>query len=166
MPLWLKWVLSLLVAVGLITALVVYVGSNPLGDQSTNPALNPPAAAQANREGQIVTAQDQLPHHAALPRSLAPRVALERAIAAVMRTRAATAELAGPVQRVTCTQLAPRKATSLVFRCHALAGGSSYPSDGVVDLSTRELTWCRDDRLLVDPGLRVPLSAACTRSDH
>ena len=162
LPLWLRWFLSLTVAAGLVIALVIFVGRNPRGDQGAT-AQNVAGAAEANREGQIVTAQDQAPHQAVLPQSLPASVALERAIAADMRNRVATHDLAGPVRAVTCKQLASRNATSLSFRCGALAGNFSYPFAGVADLSTHKLTWCKNDSLAVDPGLQVPLSRACTR---
>ena len=162
MPLWLRWFLSLTAAVGVVTALVIVVGRNPLGDQgATTPSAA--GAAVANREGQIVTAQDQAPHHAVLPQSLPARVALERAIAADMRNLVATNDLAGPVQAVTCKQLASRNATSVAFRCDARADNFSYPFAGVADLSTHKLTWCKNDSVAVDPGLQVPLNRACTR---
>lgn len=159
-PLWLKWVLSLLVFGGMLVALVVVVRG------SGNPALpteSPAGEAQANRLGQIVTAQDQAVHRAALPGAVAPAKALERAILADMRTRVAKADISGPVERVRCAGVPRHASGRLSFRCTARAGGFDYPFVGVVNTRSRELVWCKDDRTTVDPGLEVPLNPACTR---
>jgi len=158
-PLWLKWVLSLLVFGGMLVALVVVVrGSGP-----TPTTENPAAEAQANRLGQIVTAQDQAIHRAALPAAVPPGKALERAILADMRGRVSRHDINGPVERVRCAPITRHAAGRLPFRCTARAAGFDYPFAGVVDPRARELVWCKDDRTTVDPGLEVPLNPACTR---
>jgi hypothetical protein len=162
LPLWLKWVLSLLVAGGFLAALVIFVSRNPTGDQGA-PTESPAAAVQANRDGRIVSAQDQAPRQARLASLVGAKADLEHAILLDMRHRVARHDLGGPLQRVTCGALASRGRRRLRFRCRALAGGFSYPFVGVADLRARELTWCKDDTVAVDQPLRVPLSARCTR---
>lgn len=160
MPLWLKWVLTVLsfAAVG-ATAVILL---NRAGATNPSEAEQPAAVAQADREGQIVTRQDQAVHRIRLSRSLHPRAGLERAILLDMRTLVARHDLAGPAKRVGCRALARWRPDRRRFRCHALAGGFSYPFAGVADLSTRQLSWCKDDSTSVDPSLQVPLSPACT----
>ena len=158
-PLWLKWVLSVTFFAGLLVALVIYV--HGAGDRGPGSAENPAAEARANRLGQIVTAQDQAVHQMPLARSLGPARALEDAILIDMRARIMRHDVNGPVQQVRCSQNVRRRTNRLSFRCQALTGGFAYPFAGIVDLRTRELVWCKDDSSSVDPGLQVPLNAAC-----
>jgi len=159
-PLWLKWVLSVLVFGAMLVALVVFVrDSGGAGPAAENPA----AEAQANRLGQIVTRQDQAVHRAVLPATVPTAIALERAILADVRARAATGDIGGPVERVRCAPVSRHAPGRQSFRCTARAGGFDYPFVGVADARARELVWCKDDRTTVDPGLQVPLNPACTR---
>jgi len=159
-PLWLKWVLSVLVFGAMLVALVVFVRDSG----GTGPAAeNPAAVAQANRLGQIVIRQDQAVHRAVLPATVPPAIALERAILVDMRARAATGDISGPVELVRCAPVARHAPGRLPFHCLARAAGFDYPLVGVVNLRARRLTWCKDDRTTVDPGLQVPLDPACTR---
>jgi len=159
-PLWLKWLLSVLVFGGMFVALVVFVrgsgGPTPV-DQNRG------AEAQANRLGQIVTAQDQASHRAALPTAAPPATALGHAILADMRARVASHDISGPVERVRCIPVTRHAAGRLPFHCTARAAGFDYPFVGMVDIRARELIWCKDDRTTVDPGLQVPLNPTCTR---
>lgn len=159
-PLWLKYVLTLAVFVPLSVAAVIYIHGP--GAPDTPGSENPAAAAQADHLGRIVSQQDQAVHRATLSPSLAPKVALQRAILVDVRMRIAGHDIAGPAGRVSCDPLAHIHAGRLPFRCRALAGGFSYPFAGVVDARTRQLTWCKNDNTSVDPALRVPLSSACT----
>lgn len=159
-PLWLRWLLSVLLFGGMFVALVAVVSNS--GNAARPAAESPRSEAQANRLGQIVTAQDQSPHRAALPRSIPPVIALERAITSDMRERVTTHDIDGPVQRVRCTPTASRSTGRLAFRCVARAGGFDYPFDGVADRRAGQLVWCKNDSVSVDAGLQVPISPACT----
>ncbi len=159
MPLWLKWVLSVGVAVALLVALVRFVHANPGTGAPT--ASSPAAAERANRLGRILTAQDQAPRHAPLPRSLTPVIALEHQIASDMRSRVVRGDLAGPVQRVSCRPVNRSPKGQIGFNCRARAGGFAYPFVGVIELSARAIVWCKDDQVSVDPGLQAPVSPQC-----
>lgn len=159
MPLWLKWMLSLAVAAVLVGALVRFVERN-----NGNGLASPHSAAaeqRANHEGQVVTAQDQAPHHARLRRSLRPVVALERAIGSDVRGLVSTGDLQGPVQRISCRQIARAHEGRIGYRCDAQVDGIRYPFVGVVDVPTRDVVWCKDDSVSVDSGLQAPLSPQC-----
>ena len=160
MPLWLKWVLTLLTFAVLSAAVVIFVSRANNSEKSYSES--PTAAAQANQAGEAVSARDQAPHQTRLSQSRGTHSALERAIAADMRTRVAQHDVTGPVQRVSCTPVAPRRPGRRPFRCQALVGGFSYPFVGVADLRARELVWCKDDRASYDPSVEAPLSPACT----
>jgi hypothetical protein len=147
------------VAAALLVALVRFVHANPGTGPGT--ASSPAAAERANRLGRILTAQDQAPGRAPLPRSLTPVIALERAIATDMRSRVRHGDLSGPVQRVSCGRVKRSPKDRPGFRCQARAGGFAYPFVGVIELSARAIVWCKDDQVSVDPGLQAPLSPQC-----
>lgn len=159
LPLWLRWVLSTVVFGGLLVALVIVVSNS---GSAMTAVESPASAAQANRLGQKVTAQDQSPHHAVLPASIPPGIALQRAILSDMRTLVSSNDLRGPVGRVSCTPAKRHAPGRLPFHCIARAGGFNYPFDGVADTHAHKLIWCKNDRTIVDPGLEVPLNPACT----
>lgn len=159
---WLRWVLSLTAAGCVVGALIAVVSHNPLGSQGSS-AASRSGAAEANREGRIVTAQDQARHQRNAPGGVSLRLALLDAITGDMRHRVATGDIAGPVQHVTCHQTNSFHRPDLVFACTARVGGFPYPVVGVVDTATRRLTWCKNDSASVDPAIQVPLSRSCTR---
>ena len=160
-PTWLRWVLSLTAAGCVVGALIVVVSRNPLGSQGSS-AASRRGAAEANREGRIVTAQDEAPHQRHATAGVSLPLALSDAIAGDMRHRVATGDIAGPVQHVACHQTSSSHRPHLVFARTARVGGFPYPVAGVIDTATRRLTWCKNDSATVDPAIQLPLSRSCT----
>lgn len=156
MPLWLRWVLTVLGFAALTVAAVVVVR----GSGGNGGAAQRSAQARADRLGRIVLASDQAPRGASLSGRQAPRLALERVIVADMRQRIRRSELSGPLQGVRCQRAARSPDGRRAFRCTVRAGGVPYPFLGVVDLRGRRVTWCKHD-----PGptaaSEIPVSPRC-----
>ncbi len=140
-PLWLRFTLAGVLAVVLLVALVLYVDHhNTNSPRSTNPA----AEVQANREAEILVAQDQAPHAAPLRAAASPPDAMRRAVRAFMTRQISLGSLGGPLRRVGCTGVGTRIARR-TFRCSVSAGGVRYEFLGVVDLRGRQVTYCKRD---------------------
>jgi hypothetical protein len=156
-PLWLRWAASLGVGVALIIALVIFVDHH--NSDSLAPE-NPAAAVRANREDEIVVAQDQAPHVVRAPAGVAPRAAIERVVRADTAQGIAKGQLAGPLQRARCTPAGASTAARRAFRCTVTASNVNYLFDGVVDVQTRRLTYCKRDPPPV-ASQNIPVSPRC-----
>jgi hypothetical protein len=156
-PLWLRWLFAVC-AFSLLTAVIVLVvhGLNHSGGATTDKQ----AARRANREGQVLIAQDQSPRGARLERGRAPAPALARAIAGDVRRQVAAHQLAGPAGSVRCQVRGRSRAARAPYRCVTLAGAVSYLFFAVVDRRARRLVWCRQDQVQ-GSGLAVPLDPTC-----
>ena len=157
-PLWVRWVLSLAVAADLVVALVLFVQSH----SSDAPAPESQAAvAEQNRESEILVAQDQAPHSVSLRSGATPAQALERAIKAEMNFLIAHQVLDGPLQSSKCTATGRRGESKLGFSCTVVAANVNYPFLGVVDVRSRQLTYCKRDPAPI-ASENVPLSPRCS----
>ena len=157
LPLWQRFALALLVAAALLSAMVVFVNAN---NTNSNPSTNPAAAVQANREAEILVAQDQSPRTARLPGGLSPAQGLERVIHLRMAARVAFGALSGPLERTRCRPAGSSGATVHAFTCRVVSGSVVYPFLGVVDTSARLVTYCKRDPPPV-PSDDVPVSPRC-----
>ncbi len=158
-PLWAQWILSLSVAAALLIALYLFVSAN---DHNYSVATLDPAAVQrANREAELLTAQDQAPHVVALRSVADPRGALLHAVRTDMNHQIATGRVSGTLQRARCTP-AGGSAAAPAFSCRATAASVNYLYVGVVHIGSHRLVWCRHDEPPV-PNQPVPLSPLCTR---
>ncbi|HUA43917.1 MAG TPA: hypothetical protein VMA77_01740 [Solirubrobacteraceae bacterium] len=157
-PLWLQWVLSLVVAAAAIVALVRFVQSNTANQITTE---SPAGEVQQNQEAEALVAEDQTPHTARLPRHTAPAAALNRAIRADMKTMIDQGSLDGPMQRSSCAPTGPNGKDGQRFTCTVSAAGVSYPFVGVIDTRARTIVYCKRDPPPV-PSQNVPLSPRCT----
>jgi hypothetical protein len=156
-PLWLRSVLSLGVAAVLVTALIVFVDNN----SSNGPAnIKPAAAAEENREAEILVTQDQAPHVVRLSSGTAPASALAQAVRQEMASRIARTEINGPLKRSSCHPSGSRTGPRVAFMCRVVAGGVSYPFFGVVDVRARRLTYCKRDPPPI-PSENIPISPRC-----
>jgi hypothetical protein len=141
-PLWQRFALAGLVTVAVLVALVVFVDNNNTDSpKSTNPASD----VQANREAEILVAQDQAPHTARLPGGVTPAQAAARVVQANMRRRIARGELAGPLQRTSCRSGGRQTNSRRAFSCTAVAASVSYPFVGVIEQRERRITYCKRD---------------------
>lgn len=159
LPLWLRWVLTL-IAVGVIAIALfsVLLGSGESSQEGAAALLRADAATRA------LISRDQAPHSALLPPGVDPQVALQRAIAADIRERVHRNQLGGPAGGARCLRSGPTKTARLAFKCSARAGRVGYPYVGLVNLHARRLTWCKFD---APPGeqLAVPVSPRCSSSN-
>ena len=156
LPLWSRWALSLLIAIVLIVALVIFVDRHNNDNLAT---LSPAAALRANREAEIVVSQDQAPHVVRLAPGVSAEVAFTRTIRGVMNQLLAKAEIDGPFDRVSCKRAGSRAGHAL-FHCTGEADDVNYPFVGVVDERAHRLTYCKRDPPPV-PSQNIPLSPRC-----
>jgi hypothetical protein len=163
-PLWARWLLTILAFAVLIVAIGVLVRSAGSGGGGISGSARSEAAAEAeaNREGQIVVAQDQAPHGAPLRAGAAAQIALTRAIATDVNDRIEHGALTGPLQSVHCQVSGAPHAERRPFRCTVRSAGIAYPFLGVLDERTHELTWCKvDPPPVANAPLEVPVSPRC-----
>jgi hypothetical protein len=158
-PLWARWLLSILGFAALIALISIAVrgqGGPSQPDRS--------AEVEADREGQIVIAQDQAPHNATLHAGIHARVALELAITADVRDRIRNGQLAGDLQSVRCRPARSPHAGRRAYRCTARVANIAYPFLGAADEHARSLTWCkRDPPPSSNAPLAVPVNPGCLR---
>jgi hypothetical protein len=153
-PMWVRWAISLGVGALLLVALVLFVShhnGNGLAHES------PKAAERANREAEIVVAQDQAPHVVIL--AAETPVAVAHAIRHDMASRIAAGNAVAPLEHVRCTPGATR-GSDAGYRCRATAAGVGYPYEAVLNRSTRTLTFCKHDAPPV-PSMNIPVSPRC-----
>jgi hypothetical protein len=157
-PLWLRWVLAVVVAGAVIAGIVIAVGrAGPEGS-----ATEAGAEAEINRLADITITEDEAPHFASLAAGLTSSAALERAIASNVRQRIADHQLTGPLQRVTCKASAAAHAGRRPYRCTARSSDIAYPFLAVVDEQRRRLAWCKiDPQPAAGAGAEIPISASC-----
>jgi hypothetical protein len=159
LPLWSRFVLAAVVAVALLAAMVLFVEGN---NTNTNPSLNEAAEVRANREAEILVAQDQTPHVVRLAAGAAPAVALEHAIHARMAAQVAGGAIAGPLRATRCQPRGPATTAGRPYSCTVRAAGITYPFLGVADPRARRITYCKRDQPPV-PSENVPVSRRCLR---
>lgn len=158
-PLWLRWVLAIVVAAALTTAIVIAV--HRAGPENT-PTSEAGAEAEVNRVSDIVITEDQAPHSASLTPGLAPAAALKQAIASDVHHRIAHAQLTGPLQSIACKAAGAGSAGRNPYNCVVKSAGITYTFLAVVDPSRQRLTWCKvDPPPVAGDGEEVPVSASC-----
>ncbi|MGB9185652.1 MAG: hypothetical protein WCB67_16475 [Solirubrobacteraceae bacterium] len=156
-PLWQRFALSLFVAAVLVVAMVLYVnGHNTNSPTSTNPA----AAVQANRDAEILIAQDQAPRSAILARGESPAAGLERSVHARMAAQVKAGSIDGELHPARCHAVGSPTGSRRAFSCSIVAGGVTYPYLGVVDTARRRITYCKRDQPPV-ASANIPVSARC-----
>jgi hypothetical protein len=158
-PLWARWLVTVVVFAIVIVAVAIVARSGGSVESQKSEAV---AEAEANDEGRIAISQDEAPHAAALKPGLSALTALERAIAADVRSRIGHGELTGPFAGVSCQTAGSARAGRRPYTCTARSAGLNYPFEAVFSERSLTLTWCK-----VDPPaeprepLEVPLSPRC-----
>ncbi len=147
-----------MITLSLLAALVIYVNAN---NTNSNPSLNEASEVRANREAEILVAEDQAPHTLALASREKPAVAVERAIKARISSQITAGAIDGPLQHSTCRATATRPGGRTAFNCAVVAGSVTYPFLGVVDTTARTVTYCKRDPPPA-PTDNVPVSPRCT----
>ena len=156
-PLWERFALALFVAIALMVAMVMFVNAH----NTNSPTLtNPGAAAAANREAEILIAQDQAPRTVRLAPGLGAGAGLERAIHTRMATQVNGGSISGPLGRSRCRAVESATGARQAFACTIVAGGVTYPFLGVADASRRQITYCKRDQPPVAAD-NIPVSARC-----
>ena len=157
-PLWVKWVLSLGIALILLVALVIYVDHHNT-DASNGQQLTPQGRASANHLAVVLAEQEQLPHIVRAVAGEAPTAAIERAVRLQMSRLINDQEAGPPVSPAHCFATSGKGAVR-GFSCTDLAGGQYFDFVGVVDTGTHLVTVCRRDPPPVQ-SLTVPVSGRC-----
>jgi hypothetical protein len=165
-PGWRQWALALGGAAVFIVALIVFVNREDATANQPAGVTTPAAIAEQNREARIVVGEDQAPHVMRL-RGHGPPAgvglaagALRDAVVAYMRRQVASGAIAGPVMRSGCTP-SGASGSRRAFHCVVEAGNVNYPFLGVVDLASRQVTYCKRDAPPV-PSMNIPVSRRCT----
>jgi hypothetical protein len=157
LPLWQRFALAGVIAVVLLVAMVIFIDNN---NTNSNPSLNEAGEVRANREAEILVKQDQAPHSIRLERGVAPAAALERALHARMAAQVADGVIDGPLRAAKCTATGAASGGRRPFSCTIVVGQVTYPFVGVVDVSARQVTYCKRDPPPA-PSDNVPVSARC-----
>jgi hypothetical protein len=151
-------VLSFAVAGALLIALIRFVDAN---QQDSNQATeNAAGAAQQNEESAVLVAEDQAPHTVRVNAGTPPSTAIERAIHADMLYLIEHQVLDGPLGRTSCSETGRGIGSRVAFTCTVEAGNVSYPFLGVVDVTARQLTYCKRDPPPI-PSENIPVSPRC-----
>jgi hypothetical protein len=155
LPLWFRWLLSLVVFTALAAGLVLALR----GSDSSSQNQDASALLRANQQGRSFLVRDQSPRSASLAKGVGVRQALQTAIAADMRSRVRRGQLSGPLQAVRClpaSSARPRRP----YRCVARTASFGYPFFAVSDRRRSQLTWCKYDAVPAGQG-PVAVSPRC-----
>jgi hypothetical protein len=158
-PLWAQWAISLAVAIAAIVALVRFVDANST-PAAQAPHISPKGQKSLNAEAIALDGELQAPQVAHYAPGVAPRAAIERAVAAYMTGQIDTAQLQGPLRESLCFAVPGGAGSHLAYRCSALASSQSFPFEGIVDPVAHTVTYCRHNPPPVR-GVTVPLSRRC-----
>jgi hypothetical protein len=154
LPIWLQYLLAIVVAAALVIGLVVFVSHNN-GNGLATP--NPKAEVRANQEAAVLVSQDQAPHVVRLRPHTRARAGLVGAVRADMTQRINTGQIDGQLDHVTCARRHPGPG----YSCIATADQVEYDYLGVVDVPAHRVTYCRRDPPPV-PSMNIPVSRRCT----
>ena len=157
-PLWVKWVLSLGVALILLVALIIYVDHHNT-DASNGQQLTLQGRASANHLAVVLAEQEQAPHVVRAAAGVEPAAAIEHAVRLQMNRLINDQEAGPPVSPARCYATSG-KGAARGFSCTDLAGGQYFDFVGVVDTRAHLVTVCRRDPPPVQ-SLTVPVSGRC-----
>jgi len=157
LPLRLRWFLSVLVAVIVLVLVVRFVNAH---NNDATASESSSAAARANQESTVIVEQDQAPHVAKLKPGVSPTTGLARAVRGDINYNVNQGFINGPIEHAGCAALEPHGHV-LRFRCTVVAANIQYPFLGVVDVSTKRITYCKRDPPPV-PSQNIPVSRRCT----
>ena len=159
-PLRIQFALAFGVAALLVILLIKFVDyANPRGGAESPVTSEKELAAEAH-DGDIVVGQDEAPHVVRLASGAQPDVAVRAAILAYMHAKVAGGQIAGPVTAASCATTSGSSPNRIAYHCTVVSGSVSYPFDGIVEPSTRTLTYCKVD-YAPQAGESVPISARC-----
>jgi hypothetical protein len=157
LPLWARFALALVITLSLLVAMVIYVNAN---NTNSNPSLNEASEVRANREAEILVAEDQAPHTLRLAAGEKPAIAVEHAIRHRIAAQIAAGAIDGPLQRAACHASGSRPGGRTAFSCEVVAASVTYPFVGVVDQPAGSVTYCKRDPPPAQTD-NVPVSSRC-----
>lgn len=157
LALWQRFTLAIALATVLMVAMVVFVSQN---NTNFNPSTNLAQSARANRDSEILIAQDQAPRSARLPRGLAPAAGLAQAIHTRLAAQVRQGGISGPLTAARCRAAGLVTGARRAFACTVQSGGVVYPFAGVVETTARRIILCKRDPPPVASD-SVPLSPLC-----
>ncbi|MEO6858246.1 MAG: hypothetical protein ABI323_06620, partial [Solirubrobacteraceae bacterium] len=135
LPLWQRYAISLFVAAVLLTGMVLWVRGH---NTDSAPSNNDPAATlRANREAEILVAQDQAPRYVSLPAGVSSLAALEHVIHARLAAQVASGAVSGPLERARCRATGARSGARRGYSCTIESGSVIYPFLAAVDTAAR-----------------------------
>jgi len=159
-PMWVRWALSIAVAIALIVSLVI--AANRAGPERDSSEAQ--VEAETNRIADIAITEDEAPHTATLPSGLLATAALARAISRDVHSRIDAGQLTGPLQSVACSATGTASGGRAPYQCAVRSAGVPYSFLAVVEGGARKLTWCKVDpsatpgtgpEVLISPRCRV-----------
>jgi hypothetical protein len=157
--LWMRWAISVVVAVAAVIALVAFVDHNNNNSEAKGSAKS---LAREDQEAQVIVGADQVPRTA----KLAPKESLEHAFVAAVRRdmthRIKTGNVDGKLQKVGCKRSGSQPGR-IAYSCVAEAGNVKYPFLGVFTTADKRITYCKRD-LPPIPSENIPVSARCRLS--
>lgn len=142
LALWQRFTLAFVVATALMVAMIVFVSQN---NTNFNPSTNLAQSDRANRDSEILIAQDQAPRRARLPRGVAPAAGLAEAIHAQLAAQVRQGGISGPLTAAHCHAAGRVTGPRRAFACTGQSGGVVYPFAGVVEPNRRRITFCKRD---------------------
>lgn len=157
LPLWARFALTIVVTLGLLAAMVIFVNNN---NTNSNPTLNEASEVRANREAEVLVAEDQAPHTLRLGAAQKPAPAVERAIRHRIASQIAAGAIDGPLQRTSCRAAGSGPGGRTAFSCEVVAASVTYPFLAVVDANAHSLTYCKRDPPPTATD-NVPVSRRC-----
>jgi hypothetical protein len=149
--------LAAVIAIALAGAMVIYVDHH---NTNSNPSLNVASEVRANKESEILVAQDQAPLTLRLQAGVKPARQLEHAIHTRMASQVANGAIPGPLEAARCRPSGAPNGGRHPFSCVIVSDRVTYPFVGVADPATHTLTYCKRDPPPA-PTDNVPVSSRC-----
>lgn len=158
LPLWQRYALALLIAAILLTGMVIWVNGHNTDSGPTSE--NAASTLRANREAEVLVAQDQAPHSVRLAAGLSARAALERVLHRHVAAAVRDGAIAGPLKSARCHATGARSGARVGYSCTVNSGSVNFPFLAAVDAAARRVTYCKRDPPPV-PSETVPVSSRC-----
>ena len=162
LPLWAQWLIPFAVAAAVVVALVEFVNYETNDVSAIAGVTSPKAVREENREDTILVQQLQAPHVLRLASGQSPVAGIHAAVVAYMAHQINIGSMDGPIRSSGCVRAGGTSGRQ-VFRCQVTASAQrvTYPFDGVVEPTSRLITFCQRVAPPV-PSMNVPVSSRCT----
>lgn len=155
--LWMRWVVSIAVAVAVLAGLVAFVEHNK--DYGSEAKGSKASLQQEAQEAEVVVGADQVPHTVSVRHGRSGEQTIATAVRADMLHRIQIGNVDGRLQHVTCQRAGARHGR-VAYHCVAIAQSVRYPFVGVLSTTTHRVTYCKRD-LPPIPSENIPVSPRC-----